>query len=223
MPTYEPMLDSSAIPLDGGSADELRLIAALRAGDEDVFLELVDQYHSRLVRMAMHHVPSRADAEVVAVEAWSRLIASADRWDGRTSLRTWLVRTVICDARHRCADAAPDGVSAESGTRRDPPSAWGADALRRLSSTDGRESVGASVAGLPRDQREVVLLRDVWGFSTPEVCDILGLTEPDQRVLLHRGRTTVRDELDDWLQRRAISAQRLLARNASRTSGNSGS
>jgi RNA polymerase sigma-70 factor (ECF subfamily) len=201
MPTYEPMLDSSAAPWDGGPADELRLIAGLRAGDEDVFLELVDLYHHTLVRMAMHLVPSRVVAEDVAVEAWSRFVTCVDRIEGRFSVRTWLFRTLICCARHRCADNAPGDIPAVSHRSPDPPRPWGTDALERLASADGRELVGTTLAGLPREQREVVALRDVSGLTATEVGEILGFTEPEQRALLHRGRITIRNELHDYLQR----------------------
>jgi RNA polymerase sigma-70 factor (ECF subfamily) len=176
------------------------MIAGLRRGHEDVFLEVVDRYHGTLVRLAMHYIPSRAVAEDLAVAAWSRLIACVDRFDGRTSLRTWLLRTLIRDARHRCTEMARGDPSAARGRRRDRPDAWSADALDRLTSSDVRTLLHTSVAALPRDQREVIALRDVSGLSASEVCEILELTGSDLRALLHRGRTTIRNELDDYLR-----------------------
>ncbi len=200
MPTYEPMLDPSEVPSDGRTADELRLIAGLRAGDESVFLEAVDRYHRTMVRMAMHFTPSRDVAEDAAVEAWSRLVSSVDHFGGCSSLRAWLLGAVICCARRRSEEIPSDDLPVAPSQRGDSPSQWGEDAWDRLVSEEGRSLVSPFVAGLPHNQREVVVLYDVFGLSATDVGDILDLSEPAQRALLHRGRTTIRSALDAYLR-----------------------
>jgi DNA-directed RNA polymerase specialized sigma24 family protein len=179
MPTFEPLLDSSAAPWGKGTVDELRVIARLRAGDEDVFVEAVDRYHGVLTRVARCCVSPRAEADVVVRESWEQVIASLDGAQAWRSLRIELLRALMVRIQLRSEMLA---------------SAASSDPSRRAPSNiriEICELLAQSVAALPTDQRDVVVLRDVSGLSASEVCDILDLAEPEQRRLLHRGRTTL--------------------------------
>jgi RNA polymerase sigma-70 factor, ECF subfamily len=185
MPTFEPLLDSSAAPLGEGTADELRVIARLRAGDEDVFVEAVDRYHGVLTRIARCCVTPRADAEAVVRQSWEQVIACLDGAQAWQSLRIELLRALIGRVRLRSemleSEASSDtNASAPSNTK-----------------IEIRELLAQSVTSLPRGERDVVVLRDVSGLSASEVCEILDLAEPDQRRLLHRGRSTLRAVLNE--------------------------
>jgi RNA polymerase sigma-70 factor, ECF subfamily len=180
MPTFEPLLDSSAAPLGEASADELRVIARLRAGDEDVFVDAVDRYHGVLTRIARCCVAAPADAEVVVRESWEQVIASLDGAEAWQSLRTELLRALMGRIRLRSEMLENEARSEPNGP------------APRNTKIEISELLAQSVTALPTDQRDVVVLRDVSGLSATEVCDILDLAEPDQRRLLHRGRTTLR-------------------------------
>jgi RNA polymerase sigma-70 factor, ECF subfamily len=183
VPTFEPGLDSLAAPLGEGSADERRVIARLRVGDEDAFVEAVDRHHGVLTRIARCCLTSRADAEAVVDESWEQVIASLDCAQAWQSMRTELLRALLGRLRLRGEmlghEASPDA----SGSP------------QRYTTIETRARLAQSVTALPADQRDVVVLRDVSGLSASEVCDILRLAEPDQRRLLHRGRTTLRAAL----------------------------
>jgi RNA polymerase sigma-70 factor (ECF subfamily) len=206
----------------GPSPDELRLIAALRARDEAAFAELIERYHASLVRLAMSFVSSRAVAEEVAQEAWIGVLRGIDRFEGRSSLRTWIYRILTNTAKTRAereARSVPFAslAGADDGPAVDPerflpadhsqwPGHWASLPRRfddvpeaRLLSGETLAVIEAALDRLPPNQREVVRLRDVEGFTSSEVCDLLDLSEANQRVLLHRGRSKVRQALEDYL------------------------
>ncbi len=201
------------------------LVARLRAGDERAFTALVEDLHPVMVRLAGEFVSSRAVAEEVAQEAWLGVLAGLGRFEGRASLRTWILRIVVNRARtrgvreHRTVpfssawpgadgdrDAGPT-VAAErflgpghrwAGHWASAPRAFPGPEERLL----GRETldvVRRALAGLPAAQRVVVTLRDVEGWEPHEVCALLEITEANQRVLLHRGRARVRAALERHL------------------------
>jgi RNA polymerase sigma-70 factor (ECF subfamily) len=198
--------------------DEAALLAALRAGDERAFARLVDLHHAALVRVARQYVSSDEIAEDVAQEAWLGLLRGLDSFEGRSSLRTYLFRIVMNLARTRgvrdarsvpFSSLARDG---EDGPAVDPerfvqaPAAgaghwlspirpWGVSAEQLALDSELREKVAEAISRLPERQRRVVTLRDVEGFDADEVSALLGLSEVNQRVLLHRGRTKVREAL----------------------------
>lgn len=199
-------------------AEEAALVAALRAGDERAFARLVDLHHAALVRVARQYVPTQEIAEDVAQEAWLGLLRGLDGFEGRSSLRTYLFRIVMNLARTRGvreARTAPfsslvrgdeegPAVDPERFVRAPAPGAghwvspirpWSASAEQLALSDEAVEQVLDAIAELPETQRRVVTLRDVEGFDAAEVCDLLGLSEGNQRVLLHRGRTKLRDAL----------------------------
>lgn len=206
----------------GATADDQRLIAGLRAGDEAVFGELLDRYHESLVRVAMRYVPSRAVAEEVAQDTWIGVIHGIDRFEGRSSVKTWLYRILIYRAKARgererrttplsslvAGDddsplVAPERFQAEGaawpGHWAAPPRRWDGEAEERLLATETKQIIEAVIQRLPPMQRDVILLRDVAEFDASEVCDLLDVTEANQRVLLHRARSRVRAALEEYL------------------------
>jgi RNA polymerase sigma-70 factor (ECF subfamily) len=162
-----------------------------------------------MVRVALGHVRTRAVAEEVVQEAWIGLLRGLDRFEGRSSLRTWLYRIVVNRAistglhESRQVPVEDDELEADGGAfTRDgwwvtPPTHWADEAVDRLAARDAAPRILAVIAQLPTAQRRVVTLRDVEGLSGVEVCEILGITEGNQRVLLHRGRARVRRLLED--------------------------
>jgi RNA polymerase sigma-70 factor, ECF subfamily len=204
------------------TVDESALIAALRKGDEAAFAQLVDQHTPSMLRVARGYVPSREIAEEVVQETWIALLKGIDNFEGRSSLRTWLFAVMINVAKargvreRRDADAA---VSAFTGGTVDPARFRTADDPYPGHWKQGEEpspfpdTPEGSVLGnelvdiarrelekLPERQRMVVTLRDMLGFDSSEVCELLDITIANQRVLLHRGRAAVRQVLEDYLK-----------------------
>lgn len=199
--------------------DEAAVLAALRAGDEACFRDLVQRYHAALVRLARASVASPAVAEKVAEDTWRAVIRGIEDFDGRSPLKVWIFGVALNQARERAAGqgrhATPSDRGREGGTHAvdpdrfipegqrwaghwfAPPVPWTDLPVERLI---GHEAVAAVVSvldELPDRQREVVTLRDVEGWTAAEVCALLGIGEPDQCALLHRGRSRVRARLED--------------------------
>jgi RNA polymerase sigma-70 factor (ECF subfamily) len=203
------------------AADETALIAALRARDEAVFGRLVDQHTPALLRVARGYVPSREIAEEVVQETWIALLKGIDSFEGRSSLRTWLFTVMINIAksrgiRERRGDdaeiAAFTGGTVDPARFRPTGQRWaghwkGGEEPSPFPDTPegsvlGRELVDVAQAELdrlPERQRQVVTLRDMLGFDSSEVCELLDISVANQRVLLHRGRAAVRKALEDYL------------------------
>jgi RNA polymerase sigma-70 factor (ECF subfamily) len=200
------------------SDDDTELLAALRAGDEWAFGALVDRYQASLVRVARQYVPTQEIAEDVAQEAWLGLLRGLDSFEGRSSLRTYLFRIVMNLARTRgvrearttpfssLARDGEDGPSVDperfvrapaagAGHWLSPIRPWNLSAEQLTLNAELGAKIAQAIERLPDAQRRVVTLRDVEGFDSQEVCDLLGLSEGNQRVLLHRGRTKLRDAL----------------------------
>jgi RNA polymerase sigma-70 factor (ECF subfamily) len=219
------MPDADPLPTGPLGADELEKLAALRSGDERAFAALVERHHGAMVRFAMVYVPSRAVAEEVAQETWLAVLDGLDRFEGRSSLKTWIFRILTHKAltrgvrEHRTVpfsslfDPAKDEgepavdperfSSSHGGTYpghwSDPPRRWEGAPEERLLSRETLAHVGAAIVALPPSQREVITLRDVEGWTSAEVCNVLGITETNQRVLLHRARSKVRRALERYL------------------------
>ena len=184
------------------------LLARLRAGDEAAFSELVERFHPAMVRLALTRVRSRAVAEEVAQDAWLGLLRGLDKFEGRSSLRSWLFRIVInraISAGVRERTHLPvqdeelehrDGRFSQDGWWVAPPVHWADEVLDRITAPALAERVRGEIAQLPPSQRAVVTLRDIDGLSSNEVCAILDITEGNQRVLLHRARTRIRAALE---------------------------
>jgi RNA polymerase sigma-70 factor (ECF subfamily) len=188
--------------------DEVELIRRLRAGDEAAFAAVVERHHAAMVRVALGYVRTRPVAEEVAQEAWLGLLRGLDTFEGRSSLRTWLFRIVVNRAistgvRERVhlpveeSELEQDnGRFSQDGWWVTPPAHWADEAVDRLTAPEMAAHVRLAIEGLPQQQRQVVTLRDVEGLSSMEVCEVLGITEGNQRVLLHRGRGRVRADLE---------------------------
>jgi len=196
------------------------LVEALRAGDEDTFRMLVRDWHASMVRVAQIFVPSRAVAEDVVQETWLRVLGALERFEGRSSLKTWVFRILVNTAKTRAQregrvipfsalrepGRVPEAaVEPERFLPDDDPHAGGwASPPRelpeeRLLAAETREVIRAAIEALPPSQRAVISLRDVAGWSSEEVRNALDLTEVNQRVLLHRARAKVRQALEDYL------------------------
>jgi RNA polymerase sigma-70 factor (ECF subfamily) len=208
-------------PHVGATADDQRLVAGLRSGDEAAFVEMVDRYHASLVRVAMRYVPGRAIAEEVVQDTWIGVIEGIDRFEGRSTLKTWLYRILIYRARARgererrttpisalLDDDSTPLVPTErfrgsdalwAGHWATPPRRWDGDAEARLLAGETRAVIDAAIGALSPAQRDVIVLRDVAQFGAADVCELLDVTEANQRVLLHRARSRVRAALEEYL------------------------
>ena len=194
--------------------EEAELVRRLQSGDEAAFEEVVTRYHQRLLRAARSYVASDAVAEEVVQDTWVAVIRGIERFEGRSSLATWLFHILMNRARstgvreHRSTpfDVTDESSSAVEVFNRDggwaqPPEPWTDAVDDRLVAEQLAVHVHACLEGLPATQRLVVTMRDVEGLEAQEVCTVLGVTTGNQRVLLHRGRAKVRECLSRKLGR----------------------
>lgn len=193
--------------VDVGSPEEL--LDRLRSGDEQAFVDIVEQYHPQLVRLAGAFVSTVQAAEDVAQETWIALLRGIDRFEGRSSLRTWLFQVCVNRARttgvreHRIVPvdtngpALEAGVFARGGAWAAPPVPWGEEIEDSLRDARTLARIREAVLALPTMQRAVVTLRDIDGCTPGQVCEILSITAVNQRVLLHRGRERVRRSITE--------------------------
>jgi RNA polymerase sigma-70 factor (ECF subfamily) len=200
--------------------DEWELVAALRQGDEASFLALVNRYHRGMVRVARAYLPSDAAAEDAVQEAWLGVLKGIEGFEGRASVKSWIFRiTVYCAKTRRARDGRlvplssleddgeegpavdPDRFQPEGARYANnwaqPPEAW---ADERLHAAETAALVKAEIARLAPSQRTVITLRDVEGLDADEVCGILGISEGNQRVLLHRARSRVRAAMERYMK-----------------------
>jgi RNA polymerase sigma-70 factor, ECF subfamily len=199
-----------------------RLVNSLKAGEESAFAALIDDYSPALLRVATTYVGSRAVAEEVLQETWLGVLNGLDRFEGRSSLKTWIFRILTNTAStraHRERRSVPfssmNGWGDEGGSSVDPdrffppdhsryPSQWSVGPTpwetpeEGLLSGETREVIVRAIEELPVAQRTVVTLRDVEGWPPDEVCAALEVSEGNQRVLLHRGRSKVRSALERY-------------------------
>ena len=188
---------------------DARLLAGLRAGDEAAFVELVRRYSPALLRLAQAYVPSRAVAEEVVQDTWLGVVRGIDRFEGRSTVKTWLFRIAANRARTRGAReprTLPLG-DWDEGPSVDPdrflpadhpkwPHHWAVEPSQIVETAETIAHVRDAIDRLPPMQRAVITLRDVQGWDGAEVCDALELSEGNQRVLLHRARSSVRAQLE---------------------------
>lgn len=207
--------------------EETRLVQALRGGDESAFVLLTNKYHNGLVRLAMVYVSDRAVAEEVAQETWLAVLEGIGRFEGRSSLKTWLFRILANRARTRAvrerrtipfSELAPGessissyepAVDPERFLPADdplwphhwatPPVSWGESPEKILLARETRAYVDRAIAALPAAQQLVITMRDIEGLSAEETCNSLGISETNQRVLLHRARSRVRQALEKYM------------------------
>ena len=203
--------------------DDLALVLQLRARDEAAFMMLVERLQPALIRVARMYVQSQAVAEEVAQETWLGVLKGIDRFEGRSSLRTWIFRICANIAKTRgqregrstpFATLAGDDLDAPSlpealfqgpdGANPNHwsslPADWTSAPQERLEGSDLRRVIGASIEALPPMQAEVIRLRDVLGWSSEEVRNALDISETNQRVLLHRARAKVRRAVETYLE-----------------------
>jgi RNA polymerase sigma-70 factor (ECF subfamily) len=198
------------------------IVRALREGDERTFASLIDEYGPAMLRVARMYVSSGAVAEEVVQEAWLGVLGGIARFEGRSSLKTWIFRIVANIAKTRGeregrslpfssvggdADGAeatvdPDrflGAGRWAGHWSSAPSRWSELPEERLIGSETLQVVEAAIAALPEVQRTVITLRDVEGWSGEEVRNVLEISETNQRVILHRARAKVRRAIESYL------------------------
>ncbi len=178
------------------------MVSRLLTGDEALFASLVEGWHSGLLHLAQALTGNAATAEEVVQETWESVLRSLETFEGRSSLRTWVYRVCahLALGRGRQDDrwpvpsgpvVDPDRFDAQ-GSWRDLPRRWSEEPGALVAQREVMDCIRRAVVTLPGHQRAVIALRDVQGFSSDEACEILGVTEMHQRVLLHRARTRVR-------------------------------
>jgi RNA polymerase sigma-70 factor (ECF subfamily) len=204
----------------GADTDEAELVARLRAGDERAFESLVDSYHGTMVGVARTYVKTRDIAEEVAQEAWLRVLNGLDRFESRSSLKTWIFRILVNTAMTRggrearsvpfSSLAPPDEEevpAVEPERFRAPgeafaghwaryPADWSSMPEQGLLGRETLDVVKRAIEELPEAQRTVIAMRDIAGCSADEVCEALEVSAGNQRVLLHRARSHVRAALE---------------------------
>jgi RNA polymerase sigma-70 factor (ECF subfamily) len=208
IPTIAPRFKRRTTPAVDADDD---LVARLRTGEEQAFVVLVARHHASMLQLARSFVSSPAVAEEVVQDTWIAVLRGIDGFAGRSSFRTWLLRILVNRARstgvreHRTVavgDAGPavDGARFNAeGAWMSPPTHWIEDSDDRMLAEGLSEQIRNTLRELPPRQREVVMLRDVDGLTSREVCDVLEITDSNQRVLLHRGRSHLRQVLETEL------------------------
>jgi RNA polymerase sigma-70 factor (ECF subfamily) len=203
--------------------NEQQMVAALKNGDESAFAWLVEQHHATLVRLALRYVPDQATAEDVAQETWLQVLRGLKRFEFRSSLRTWILSILKNRARTRAVRERRNTPISDAwlATLGDEPPAVDPDRFfgpgdpaladrwssapraiapeERLLADETQALVSEAIRALPLAQREVITLRDLEGWPSADVCNALGLSETNQRVLLHRARSKVRAALESYL------------------------
>ena len=209
--------------------DERRLLDRLRAGDESAFVEILRLYGPAMLRVAMMYVSTRAVAEEVVQEAWLGVLKGLDRFAGRSSLKTWVFRILTNTAKTRgeregrsvpfsslAGDDDGDEPAVDADRFLGPDHRWaghwastprnpGDLPEERLLGAEARERIAVAIEALPANHRAVITLRDVEGFDADEACEILGVSEANQRVLLHRARSKVRSALEQYIDQEAAA------------------
>jgi RNA polymerase sigma-70 factor (ECF subfamily) len=207
------------------SEADTRTVAALRAGDESVFMELVNTFGPSMLRVALLYVKTRAVAEEVVQDAWLGVLGGIHRFEGRSSLKTWIFRILTNTAKSRgeregrslpfSSLSSDDFESGEPSVEPDRflgdgdrwASHWASSPRRfdelpegKLLSRETMAIVQGAVESLPELQRVVITMRDIAGFDSEDVCAALAISEGNQRVLLHRARTRVRRALEEYVE-----------------------
>jgi RNA polymerase sigma-70 factor (ECF subfamily) len=208
--------------VEAPTLEERRVVDALRAGDEPTFARLVQDYSPGMLRVARMFVSSRAIAEDVVQDAWIGVLNGIDRFEGRSSLKTWIYRILTNTAKTRAVRegrsipfsslAAGDDEGAVDPDRflgddsrfpghwAAPPRRWDVQPEGRLLAAETLAVVEREIEKLPPNQAVVVTMRDVEGFDAEEVRNALEISETNQRVLLHRARSRLRRALEEYLE-----------------------
>jgi RNA polymerase sigma-70 factor, ECF subfamily len=187
--------------------EDRELLERLRSGDETAFDELIRRYHTRLVRFARTFVANQQSAEDVVQDTWVAVIRGMERFEARSSLQTWIYRICVNRARsrgladHRFVTIDPTQATVDParfgghGDWAEPLEPW-THVDDRLFAQAIAPVVRTAIDSLPEGQRQVVTLRDVDGLTSSQTCEVLGLTETHQRVLLHRARARLRTAIE---------------------------
>jgi RNA polymerase sigma-70 factor, ECF subfamily len=220
------MQPEPAVARSGTAVSDEQTVAALRAGDERTFRDLFARSYPMMKRLARTYVASEAVAEEIVQETWMAIVTGIDRFEGRSALGTWMFSILTNQAKTHSArerravpfSSVAPGVAEEPAVDADrfqkdddawpghwatPPRPW-QKPERRLLSLEARDRLKAALAQLPDRQRLIVGLRDIDGHSAEEVCGLLGLTQENQRVMLHRGRSRLRAVLEEYLDAAAV-------------------
>jgi RNA polymerase sigma-70 factor (ECF subfamily) len=188
--------------------EDAELVARLRAGEEQAFVALAARHHAAMLRLARTYVASQAVAEEVVQDTWLGVLRGLDGFAGRSTFQTWLLSILVNRARstgvreHRSVAVGDAGPVVDrsrfdaTGAWMSPPQHWIEDSDDRLLAQGMAQRIQSALHELPERQREVVMLRDVDGLSGQEVCEVLQISEANQRVLLHRGRSRLRTTLE---------------------------
>jgi RNA polymerase sigma-70 factor, ECF subfamily len=203
------------------STDDVEVLARLRAGDEQAFEALVSRHYGTMMAVALTYVKRRSVAEEVVQEAWLGVLQSLDRFEGRSSLKTWIIAILVNKAKTRGAREARsvpfaslaldnDEPAVEPERFRGPgdgfpghwrayPGDWGVAPDAALEARETLRVAMRAIAALPPAQQTVIRMRDVEGYSSDEVCAALEVSAGNERVLLHRARSRVRAALEEHL------------------------
>lgn len=222
----------------GSLSRDAPLVRRLLAGDEDAFRAVVVAWGPSLLRTAEYYLSSRSSAEEAVQETWTAVLSGLAGFQGRSSLKTWVFKVLINTAKTRAMKEArtmplsdldderrgraaggtgfrgANGPAAEGWISVAAPAPWQAEPEPAALAVEARRAIADALLRLPHRQRVVVTLRDVHGYSSAEICDLLELTTTNQRVLLHRARAALRDDLDPYYSERrtiAPSAEPALA------------
>jgi len=207
------------------STDDLYLVEQLRSGNEAAFVSLIDRYAPTMLRLAMIYVRAQAIAEEVVQETWVGILEGIHRFEGRSSLKAWMFRILTNRAITRAqregrsipfsslgdidTDHAEHAVDPDqflpadhrwSGHWVSFPSNWQEIPEERLLSQETSDYINRAIEALPPNQREIITLRDIEGWKAEETCAFLGISEVNQRVLLHRARSKVRGVLEQYFE-----------------------
>ena len=217
--TYTAPAGASTPSPSKASATDMALVRRMLAGDEAAFADVVGRYHASLIRVAMAFVAIRDVAEEVVQETWLAVLNGLSAFEGRSSLKSWIFSIVTNRAKTRgvrekrtiaFSELSVPGSDVEpavdperftsSGAWSTPPARWDKDSPEdQLLRREFRTVIERAIAQLPPSQRAVVTLRDIEGLEAAEVCNVLGLSETNQRVLLHRARSKVRAALERYV------------------------
>jgi RNA polymerase sigma-70 factor, ECF subfamily len=213
-----PHLRTASAPMPSTTRDDDRLVALVRTGDDDAFATLVRRHSPALLRLARRYVPSDAVAEDVVQETWIGVIRGLERFERRSTFKSWLFRILVNRAKTRgvrehgsvpfASLGSPDG---KDGPTADPmhvlpkgswaslPNRWQDDPEAALQSKEARRKVQEAIDALPQRQRNVIVLRVLQGLDSDEVRNMLDVSESNERVLLHRARAKLRVALEEWV------------------------
>lgn len=225
IPAIQQNIAGSHLGSKVASEDDLRTVEALRSGNESAFVSLIDLYHAPMLQLAMIFVSSQAVAEEVVQEAWMGVLQGLERFEGRSSLKTWIFRILTNCAKTRAQregrsipfSSLPDFNIEAPEPAVDPerfigpgqqltggwvsfPHSWDDIPEERILSQETCTCIQSAIDTLPPNQREVITLRDIEGWSSGETCNLLGISEANQRVLLHRARSRVRRALEKYFE-----------------------